>query len=113
MGSVLFAVNGSPPLEIIMARGEREQYRDNSGNPESGQPDYVLQDQEGNEYWSIKDALQKTKLSRVRVQELVRQGRIEGVRPSGREWFISMDSLQEYEENRRRHGDPQPQSDHI
>jgi len=91
---------------MVIERRRENTQSDNQETDETWRPEYVLIDKDFNVYWSIKDAMETTDLSRVRVQELVREGRIEGVRPSGREWFISMDSLREYEES----GLPKPGS---
>ena len=70
-------------------------------------PKIVIVDEHDEIYLSIKDTAQVTKLSPERLRGLVREKRLDAIKPGGHDLFISLNSAQQYViEGRKNPGRP-------
>lgn len=71
-------------------------------------PEFRVYDDEEVVYWPIEFAADFTGLSRKRLQQLVREERIRGVQPGGRDLFVSPHDLVDYFYQGRMKPGPKP-----
>ncbi|MFV1917587.1 MAG: hypothetical protein ACC618_03875 [Patescibacteria group bacterium] len=91
-------------------RGESNPKLEDQETLRSDHPSYVLIDRDFNVYWSVKDAANEVELSPGRIQDIVKEQRVVGVKPAGHDWFVSIDSLREYVDSGKVKPGPKPKS---